>query len=233
MESAEVARAPCLALIAIDPDESGSTIDAAMGLATTQSGIVLSEETPSRTLFTVGYGGDSIDGLLGRLQAAHVTHVVDVRSSPYSGRRPEFNGPELQSVLRGAGIDYVFLGDELGGRPRDADCYTPDGRVDYTEVRSRDWFRRGLERVRRGVSRDFRLCLLCSEGSPQSCHRTKLVAEALVEAYGLNVVHIDVDGRPVAHAEVMARLVGGQQTFDFADRVRHSVGSYAPDERHR
>ncbi|MDF1596280.1 MAG: DUF488 domain-containing protein [Acidimicrobiia bacterium] len=187
----------------------------------------------SHSVLTIGYGGDTLEGFIKRLGSGGVTHVADVRSMPYSRHRPEFNGPELQYALKAVDVEYVFLGAELGGRPDDAECYTPDGRVDYASVRARDYFKSGLERVRRGVERCYKVCLLCSEGRPETCHRTKLIGEALVDTFGFNVVHIEVDGCLTPHAEVMERVKGGQQTFEFDDRVHHSVQQYSGDGSRR
>lgn len=180
-------------------------------------------------VFTVGYGGDTADHLVARLDAAGVTHVADVRSRPASRFRPEYNGPALQARLAQSGIGYVFLGADLGGRPDDPSCYTSDGRVDYRLIREKPFFARGLERVHSGASRHLRICLLCSEGRPESCHRTKLVAQALVEQFGVDVQHIDPDGRVIAHKDVLARVDGGQQSFGFIDLMHESVGTYTGD----
>jgi len=177
----------------------------------------------------MGYGGDTLEGLVARLHAAQVTHVADVRSKPYSRFRPEFNGPELQNALKLANIGYVFLGRQLGGRPDDPDCYTTDDRVDYAMVRQKSFFREGLDRVQHGVSRGYRLCLLCSEGRPESCHRTKLIAEALLDEAAMQVIHVEPDGSQSSHAEVLARLTGGQQSLGFIDVIGQSLGAYASD----
>jgi len=161
----------------------------------TMTSTPLSGKAPTETVFTAGYGGDTIDGLLARLKIAGVTHVADVRSNPFSGRRPEFNGPELQAALKIAGINYFFLGDELGGRPKDAGCYTPDGRVDFTAVRERDWFRDGLERIMRGVSRHF---TLMPKGSRSNCSGSYLQAGARVAWPRFVVARITADASALA-----------------------------------
>lgn len=183
---------------------------------------------PDGVVFTAGYGGDTVDQLVARLQSVGVSHVADVRSRPASRFRPEYNGPTLQALLAASGIGYVFLGTDLGGRPDDPTCYTPEGRVDYRLVRDKPFFGRGLERVHLG-SRRLRICLLCSEGRPESCHRTKLIAQALVDQFGMVVKHIDPDGRLVEHTEVLARIDDGQQSLGLIDVINQSVGTYTTD----
>ncbi|MGD9752147.1 MAG: DUF488 family protein [Acidimicrobiia bacterium] len=192
-------------------------------------------QTPAReaAVLTIGYGGDTVENLVSRLRAVGVTHVADVRSRPASRFRPEYNGPELQARLSEHGIGYVFLGSDLGGRPDDPTCYTADGRVDYRIIKQKPFFQRGLERLRAGSRRRLRICLLCSEGRPDDCHRTKLIAEALVEQFGITVEHIDPDGNLVAHEDALARLNRGQQSLGFIDLLHESSGTYAGDGARR
>src|SRR5436309_8207612 len=95
------------------------------------------KNSPPR-LFSVGHSNHELAHFLDRLRQAGISALADVRSSPFSRRLPHFNGPYLGPVLREAGIDYVFLGEELGGRPRDEDLYDEeDGEVvvNYARVR--------------------------------------------------------------------------------------------------
>src|SRR3712207_3822448 len=86
-------------------------------------------------LLSVGHSNQELGPFLDLLEQAGVTAVTDVRSQPYSRRRPHFNGPELAAALRSRGIVYVFLGDLLGGRPDDLQLYDEEERVDYERVR--------------------------------------------------------------------------------------------------
>jgi uncharacterized protein (DUF488 family) len=53
---------------------------------------------------------------------------------------------------------------------------------------------------------------MCAEAKPQSCHRTKLVAEELV-VHGIPVSHIDEHGDLRSHAEIMQLVTGGQEAL--------------------
>src|SRR5437867_2713855 len=92
-------------------------------------------------LFTVGHSNHDLPRLVQLLQGAGVTAVADVRSSPCSQRFPQFNQSALARGVRGHGLAYAFLGDHLGGRPRDAALYDAEGRVDYEKVRQTAAFR--------------------------------------------------------------------------------------------
>ena len=160
------------------------------------------------TLHTVGQGARSLDELLGALEAHRIEYLLDVRSSPYSKFKPEFSREALKAALKARGIRYVFMGDALGGQPRDPDCYT-DGKVDYAKVRQQRFFQSGLERLRKAHAQRMRAALMCSEGRPEQCHRSKMIGEALAAA-GIPIHHIDEDGQLLTQTQVMHRLSGGQ-----------------------
>jgi len=178
-------------------------------------------------LLTVGYGSlrDS-DAFIRILSQYGVRYLVDVRSKPYSKFRPEFSKDALEAILRRAGIAYVFMGDSLGGLPSDPSCYV-DGKVDYAEVRKREWFARGLDRLESGWRGGHRLAIMCAELEPDRCHRSKLIGEALM-ARGVIVGHIDEDGDVITHEAVIARLTGGQSALfgdDYTSRRRYQPTS--------
>lgn len=137
--------------------------------------------------------------------------MIDVRSRPYSRHQPEFDREPLRDFLGQRGLRYLFLGEQLGGRPDDADCYR-DGKVDYERCRERPAFRDGLARLRKARGQRLCVALLCSEGRPEECHRSKLIGQALAEE-GVPVVHIDEAGRVLTQQQVIDRLTGGQRTL--------------------
>ena len=160
-------------------------------------------------LVTFGYGARSLDEALGLLLRHRIVYVVDVRSVPWSRYRPEFSQDQLSGSLRAHSIRYLFMGDELGGRPEDPACYDQEGRVDYHACARRPAFRAGVQRLHKAWAAGHSLALMCSEGRPEDCHRTKLVAAALVEA-GVDLRHIDERGELLSHEEVLDRLRGPQ-----------------------
>jgi uncharacterized protein (DUF488 family) len=161
---------------------------------------------------TIGYGGRSLWELLHELGRFETEYLVDVRSSPYSRFTPEFSREALAAELEPRGIRYVFMGDALGGRPEEASCYAPDGKIDYARCRMRPAFQQGVEVLDAGVEGGSRIVLMCSESKPQECHRTKLVAEELVRI-GVPVAHIDERGVERTHDEIMGMITAGQATL--------------------
>ena len=160
--------------------------------------------TTTKAVFTIGHSNHPLDGFLALLLQHGVTALADVRSVPHSRRHPHFNRKALAAALETRGIDYVFLGGELGGRPRDPALYE-HGRVSYERVMRTEPFRAGIGRVLRGAARQS-IALMCAEREPLDCHRTLLVAMAL-DLWGLEIRHIHADGRVERHADAMDRLV--------------------------
>jgi len=177
----------------------------------------------SAAIYTVGYGARSFEELAELLARNEISCLVDVRTAPYSRFKPEFGKQALETALPGRGIRYVFLGDALGGRPDDPSCYM-DGKVDYDRVREKAFFQRGIERVGKATGQGMRLALMCSEGKPEECHRSKLIGPTLA-AQGIAVAHIDEEGVVRTQEEIIARLTDGQLNLfgdpSFTSRKRY------------
>src|SRR5208337_2219608 len=73
-------------------------------------------------IFSVGHSSHDWPTFQRLLDRAEIGVVVDVRSHPVS-RLPHFNRGALKARLNAAGSGYVFLGLELGGRPRGVPDY--------------------------------------------------------------------------------------------------------------
>lgn len=161
-------------------------------------------------ILTIGYGGRSLEDIRACLQRFRVTHLVDVRTSPFSRANEAFNRDELESAFSGNEIKYVFMGDKLGGRPPDRSCYDEDGKVVYDAVRALPDFRRGIDQLIRGAVEHHRvICVMCSELRPEECHRSKLIGEEL-SGRGVDVEHITETGLLASQEDVMGRVNGGQ-----------------------
>ena len=160
--------------------------------------------TTNNPVLTIGHSNYALDALIALLYRHRVTALADVRSAPYSRFSPQFNRESLARSLKSCGIEYVYLGDGLGGRSEDPACYE-DGRVRYDRVTEKESFQHALERVVRGTA-NHRIVLLCAEREPLECHRTLLVAPALDER-GIEVAHIHADGGLEPHGKAMDRLL--------------------------
>lgn len=174
-------------------------------------------------IYTIGYGARSVDELAAVLHTYAIEFLIDVRTAPYSRYKPEFSKDALEAALKTHGLRYLYMGDSLGGRPDDPACYV-EGRVDYARVQDRPYYQAGIARVQNAFAQQRRVALMCSEGKPEECHRTKLIGATLT-SLGVPVAHIDENGEVLTQAEVVERLEGAQLTlFDeptLASRKRY------------
>jgi uncharacterized protein (DUF488 family) len=182
-------------------------------------------------IYTIGYGARSLAEFLEVLKAHGIAYLLDVRSTPYSRFKPEFSKDALGSALEEQGIRYLWMGRELGGQPDDPSCYV-DGKVDYAAVGQLPAYREGLERLERACRQELRVALMCSEGKPELCHRSKLLGRSLVER-DIQVRHIDENDQLLSQAEVIERLTGGQLNLfgepDFTSRKRYELNEFHDD----
>lgn len=175
-------------------------------------------------IYTIGYGSREMTAFVAALKAHEIAYLVDVRSAPYSKFKPEFSRNALEAALKEHGIRYIYMGDQLGGQPKDADCYDADGKVLYDRIAGKDFYRAGIARLERAFRQGRRVAIMCSEGKPEMCHRSKLIG-ATLEAQGIPVLHIDEEDRLQTQADVVFELTDGQLSLfgepEFTSRKRY------------
>ena len=170
-----------------------------------------------KPIFTIGHSNFELDIFLGMLSGQQVELLIDVRSRPQSGRFPQFTQPGFQAAVEAAGVSYLFLGEELGGRPDDPDVYAPDGVVDYRRRRQSYAFRAGLERVlAEAGSRS--VALMCAEEDPLECHRFLMICPELVAA-GVEALHIRKGSEIETQEEAENRLLAAHGMGSLAGRT--------------
>jgi uncharacterized protein (DUF488 family) len=157
----------------------------------------------AHTLFTIGHSSHTLDEFVALLKRHAITAVADVRSQPYSRRLEQFNRESLVAGLQAAGVRYVFLGEELGARRSEPECYEGD-RADYRRIAALPKFAAGLDRLRQGATQ-FRIAVMCAEKEPLDCHRTILICRAVRGEF--EILHILGDGTVEDHGQTEKRLV--------------------------
>jgi uncharacterized protein (DUF488 family) len=150
-----------------------------------------SEPNTTITIYSVGHSNQPLAAFLALLQRHDIQSLVDVRSAPYSRYVPHFNRPELEYAVEREGIRYLYLGDELGGRPPGDEFYDDEGYVLYYRAARAPFFLRGLERLT-DEGALYRTAVMCSEEDPTNCHRRLLIARVL-EEQGVPMLHIRGD----------------------------------------
>lgn len=157
-----------------------------------------------RTIFTIGHSDHRIERFLVLLARHHVDAVADVRSFPGSRFNSQYNRDELTESLKAAGMNYVFMGEELGARRAEKECYF-QSKAKYDLIAKLPKFKDGLRRLNDGASR-YRIALLCAERDPVTCHRAILVCRHL-RTFDLGIEHILHDGLLESHASLENRLL--------------------------
>jgi uncharacterized protein (DUF488 family) len=173
---------------------------------------------------TIGHSNHPLERFLDLLKAGGVKLLVDVRSMPYSRRFPQFGRERLAKSLADAGVDYLWEGEALGGKPGQGNG--------YNELAARPAFKNALDRViARARAHDTTLCLMCAEKEPLDCHRTILVSRRLAER-GVAVEHLLADGGTRMHADVEETLLARKAGADlFDDRTRQLARAYDAREQ--
>ena len=155
-----------------------------------------------RTLYTIGHSSHIAEHFIALLQQHRIEVLVDTRSAPYSHYTPHFDRETLRDAVVAAGMKYLYLGDVVGGRPKDEAHYDDQGRARYGKMGKDEEFRAGIERLERGAD-EFRIALMCSEEDPAHCHRRLLIGRVLIER-GAEIIHIRGTGELQAESQVAA-----------------------------
>ena len=135
-------------------------------------------------LFTIGHSTATLQQLVDVLRDHDVDVLVDVRSKPRS-RLAHFDQVPLRTAVEDAGIRYRFLGDRLGGVPQDPEMQRRwrQGHLDpviVAHLRSTDEWTDGIGELARLVTAGggSNVCIICSEGDPNECHRKAVALDA-------------------------------------------------------
>src|SRR4051812_29978718 len=130
-------------------------------------------------IHTIGHSNHAGLRFVDLLQDAGIECVADVRSTPFSRRNPQFSQKALAASLKDAGIEYWFLGDALGARPKDPACYE-GGKASYARIAATPAFGQAIGALIE-ASQARRIAVMCAEKEPLECHRTILVGRALAQ----------------------------------------------------
>jgi uncharacterized protein (DUF488 family) len=149
----------------------------------------MSEKT---VIFTIGHSNHELKDVLKLLLDNSINLLVDVRSSPYSKYVPHFNKDNFRSVLKLNRIDYAYLGNKIGGKPKNKKYYLDD-KVNYDLYAQDPIYQGGINELIK-LSKDRNLTIMCSEENPHKCHRHMLITPSLLKE-GITVIHIRGDGK--------------------------------------
>ena len=152
-------------------------------------------------IFSIGHSNHPFEKFVALLKQNNVEVVVDTRSQPYSKYAPQYSSGSIEALLKKEGIDYLFLGRELGGRPQETEFYDSEGYVLYWKLANAPKLREGVQRLEEEAT-TRRVAIMCSEEDPTCCHRRLLVGKVL-SGRGTELEHIRSDGRIQSENELV------------------------------
>jgi uncharacterized protein (DUF488 family) len=158
-------------------------------------------------IFSIGHGNKDIEFFIQELKSFNIGFLIDIRTKPFSKWNPNFNQDMLKFLIIKQTIKYVYMGEDLGGLPKDISCYT-NGKVDYDILKTKDFFQKGLERLLIADKKAINVAIMCSESNPAECHRTKLIGIEL-QKKEVNLRHIVGIGKEKSQSQVIAELTNG------------------------
>ena len=134
-----------------------------------------------KKIYTLGTDRRSEEDFTEILLAYSIQSLIDVRSFPRS-KIPIFSRENLEDLLEREGIEYHFLGKELGGLRKGG----------YTSYIITDEFNKGIDLIE-SIALYKMSVIICAEKLPWKCHRKWISRE--LHKRDWEVVHIIDKGK--------------------------------------
>jgi len=122
-------------------------------------------------IYSIGHSNHPGDKFLQLLCVHHIQCLVDVRSIPYSRYNPQYNRKTLDAFLRKNNIEYIWMGDSLGGRRKDS---TPDTKHEHAVL-----YQKGIQDLM-AIAANKTTAFMCSEEDPRRCHRHRMISNTIM-----------------------------------------------------
>lgn len=155
------------------------------------------------SLFSIGHSNGTLDEFISLLHLTSINCVIDVRSVPASSYAPQFNKENISRELKKIGIFYIHFGEEFGARRNDS---IVNGQVNFEKAINTPNFKKGVERIKAGLDKGFRIAFMCSEANPLACHRFSLVSRYFYDN-GTEVNHILHSKEIKSHLELETKMI--------------------------
>lgn len=155
-------------------------------------------------IFTIGHSNYPIEKFIALLRQHAISMVADVRSEPYSRYCSHFNKTEIEHYLMAEEIRYVYMGLELGARPKSS-LYYEGNKVNFEKLVGGKEFQQGIHWLLEQIPNE-RIALMCAEKDPLDCHRMIILSRSL-KTHQVNISHILEDGILEEHHQAELRLL--------------------------
>jgi len=139
-------------------------------------------------VYTIGHSNRTSKEFIDILKAYNIGLLVDVRRFPKSRVVEWSESSKLRKILEDEGIEYIWLGDLLGG-------FREGGYKAYMETED---YKKGLEKLVEAIKKSKKpIAIMCRERLWFKCHR-RFISDSLVKM-GYKVVHIIEKDRVYEH----------------------------------
>ena len=116
-----------------------------------------------KVIFTIGHSVQVFSEFTKKLKDNQIDMLVDVRTSPYSRYCPQFNRNALSRGLQEENIQYLWKGNNLGGKGKN---------VDYDEA---------IDELVEMAKEGKKICVMCTEKDYLKCHRYEMLTPSFQE----------------------------------------------------
>ena len=157
-------------------------------------------------IYTIGHSNYSVEKLIDMLKAFNIDCVIDIRGTPYSKYNVQFNKETIRKTLTDRGHLYIYMGKEFAAQRMNRSSYTNEGYADFEKAMKDEHFLEGIERLKNGLDKGYKIALMGAMQDPINCHRAILVGRALREK-GFNIKHILHEGTLASQEELEERIL--------------------------
>lgn len=158
------------------------------------------------TLYTIGYTAFQPTDFLDVIANYGVKLLVDVRSLPYSAHSPEYNGPNIERLLKEHRIHYRNYAKEFGARQTNRHYFSDEGYLNFEKFAQSSQFQQGFYKLQKSIEQGYTFVLMCAEKDPATCHRSIMVSRVFNDS-GYDVRHILSGGITESQKDIELRLV--------------------------
>ena len=157
-------------------------------------------------IYTIGHSNYTMERLIDMLEYYNINCVVDIRGTPYSKYNIQFDKEAIRYTLTNAGFVYIYMGKELAAKRIRKNSYNNEGYSNFEEVIKEEELKRGVERLKNGCEKGYKIILLGAMQDPIRCHRSILVGRELVKN-DFDVKHILDDYSIVTQDDIEEMLL--------------------------
>ncbi|MDZ4993278.1 DUF488 family protein [Clostridium perfringens] len=177
-------------------------------------------------IYTIGHSNYDVSRLVHMLNKYNINCVVDIRGIPYSKYNVQYNKETIQKTLTNLGFTYIYMAKEFAAKRESKSSYNKEGYADFHKVINEESFKNGIERLKVGIGKGYRIALLGAMQEPIRCHRSILVGREL-EKQGFKVNHILHDYSICDQREIENMLLDKY----FKDRDQLTIDSLMGSEK--